>query len=102
MSLGDPLKPSYKTSYQYLSYPPISEQSVQWLLRTHPERIWVERKQKKKNKKKKQSKYNKSPDFIFEDLINVFANVLLSVYSFKIPLHVNKILLYIHGWQYFL
>ena len=36
--MGDPLKPSCKTSYPNLSYPQISEQSIQWLLRTHLEK----------------------------------------------------------------
>ena len=38
MSPGDPLKSSCKTSYPYLSYPRMSEQSVQWLLRTCPDK----------------------------------------------------------------
>ena len=46
-STGDHLKPSSTTSNPYLSFPQISEQSIQWLLRTHPDKIWVERKRTK-------------------------------------------------------
>ena len=42
MPPGDPFKPTHKTSYPYLLYPQISEQSVQWLLRTHPDKIWTD------------------------------------------------------------
>ena len=42
MLLGDPLKPSCKTSYSYQSCPQISEQSVQWLLSTRPDKIWAD------------------------------------------------------------
>ena len=43
-----------KTSYPYLSYPKISEQFVQWLLRTCPNKIWAGKKKKKKTTEQKQ------------------------------------------------
>ena len=42
MAPGEPLKPSCKTSYRYLSYPQVSKQIIERLLKTCPGKIWAD------------------------------------------------------------
>ena len=63
------LKRSCISPHPFLPYPQISEQSVQWLLRTVlGGKKKKPKKRKKNNYKKKRSKNNKSPHFIRETL----------------------------------
>ena len=56
---SDILKPSCTTSHPYRQNPQISEQSIQWLMRTLPYKIWRKEKEAEEEETEQNNKFGR-------------------------------------------